>query len=108
MDKMGYPRGLIRYSTENAMQNGWGAQHIIERVLRPRVLAYAGVLLAIAVAAGASLVTRVPVKMDVIPDPWNLAREVEGGRIENLYRLQVMNTEERARSLVLGVVGDAS
>ena len=105
---MGYPRGLIRYSTENAMQGGWDARRIVRRVLRPRVLVYAGVMLAIAIAAGASLLARAPIKMDVIRDRASLAREVEGGRIENVYRLQLMNTEERPRRVMLGVAGDAS
>ena len=105
MDRMGYPRGLIRYSTDNALRNGWDARRIARRVLRPRVLVYASVLAAIAVAAGSSLWMRAPVKMDVIRDRASLAREVEGGRIENVYRLQLMNTEERSRRVALGVTG---
>jgi cytochrome c oxidase accessory protein FixG len=106
MDKMGYPRGLIRFSTENALKNQWGWREIVARVLRVRVLVYTGILAIIAIAAGVSLWMRVPVKMDVMRDRVSLAREVEGGRIENVYRLQLMNTEERTRHLVLGAVGD--
>jgi cytochrome c oxidase accessory protein FixG len=106
MDKMNYPRGLIRFSTENALKNNWGWREIIARVLRVRVLVYTGILAAIAIAAGVSLYMRVPVKMDVIRDRVSLAREVEGGRIENVYRVQLMNTEERKRQLVLSAIGD--
>jgi cytochrome c oxidase accessory protein FixG len=105
MDKMGYPRGLIRYSTENAMKQGWGWRRIVARVLRVRVLVYTGILLAITAAAGVSLWMRVPVKVDVMRERSSLAREVEGGRVENLYRVQLMNTQERARALVLGATG---
>ncbi len=105
MEKMGYPKGLIRYSTENAVRQGWGWRRILERVARPRVLVYASILGAIAVAASVALWLRVPVKVDVMRDRASLAREVEGGRIENLYRLQLMNTEERARRVTLAVVG---
>jgi cytochrome c oxidase accessory protein FixG len=105
MDRMGYPRGLIRYSTERAMQHGWGWNAITRRVARPRVLAYSAALVAIAVAAGAALVSRAPLKMDVIRDRAALAREVEGGAIENVYRLQVMNTQERPRRFSLSVAG---
>ena len=108
MDRMGYARGLIRYSTENALRNGWDFRRIVRRVLRPRVLLYAGVLVATAIAAGTSLWTRAPVKMDVIRDRASLSREVEDGRIENVYRLQLMNTEERARRVAIGVSGPAS
>ena len=108
MEKMGYPKGLIRYSTENAVQQGWGWRRILERVARPRVLLYAAILCTIAVATSAALWLRVPVKVDVIRDRASLAREVEGGRIENLYRLQLMNTEERARRVTLAVEGGAA
>jgi polyferredoxin len=46
--------------------------------------------------------------VDVIRDRASLAREVEGGRIENVYRLQVMNTEERVRRLRFAVAGPAA
>ena len=39
MDKMGYPRGLIRYSTENAMERRLTTAQMA-RALRPRVLVY--------------------------------------------------------------------
>jgi len=97
MDKMGTPRGLIRYSTENALRNGWSWRRILARVMRVRVLGYFSVLAAVAIAGAAALWMRVPVKMDVIRDRTALSRELDDGRIENLYRLQLMNTEERPR-----------
>jgi cytochrome c oxidase accessory protein FixG len=107
MDKMGYKRGLIRYSTENALKQGWSWQRIFARVFRTRVLVYGAVLVAIAVAGSVALWMRVPLKVDVIRDRASLAREVEGGRIENVYRLQVMNTEERPRRVRVAVEGPA-
>jgi polyferredoxin len=74
-------------------------------VLRPRVLVYGAVLLAIAAGMLASLYIRVPLKLDVIRDRAAIAREVEGGEIENVYRLQVMNTAEQARAFELSVSG---
>jgi cytochrome c oxidase accessory protein FixG len=107
MEKMGYAPGLIRYSTENALAHGWDWRRIAARVARPRVLVYAAIMGAIAVAAATGLALRSPLKMDVIRDRGALARDVDGGRIENVYRLQVMNTEERARRFTLGVTGPA-
>ncbi len=101
MDRMGYARGLIRYSTENALASGWDAKRIWARVLRARVLVYAAVIAAIALAAAVTLWMRIPVKMDVIRDRASLAREVEGGKIENVFRLQLMNTEERPRRVTV-------
>ena len=99
MHKMHYAPGLIRYSTENAMKNGWSAKQILRRVARARVLAYASILGAILVAASISLWMRAPMKVDVIRDRGSLSREVEGGKIENVFRLQVMNTEEHSRQV---------
>jgi cytochrome c oxidase accessory protein FixG len=99
MDKVGRPRGLIRYSTTHALEG------TPTRVLRPRVLVYGFVLAAITAAAAFSLYVRVPLKLDVIRDRAAIAREVEGGLIENIYRLQVMNTAEEPRAFALSVSG---
>jgi cytochrome c oxidase accessory protein FixG len=108
MDKMRYPRGLIRYDTENGL-----AQHLTKvqhwrRVLRPRVLIYGAVLAAICVALATSLWLRTPFRVDVVRDRASLARLVEDGRIENVYRLQLMNAsevEQRFRISVGGLPG---
>ena len=96
MDKMGYPRGLIRYSTENAIASGWDSSRMLKRVARPRVFVYGSILLAVSAALLVSLYLRVPLKVDVLRDRASLSREVEGGKIENVYRLQLMNTQEKA------------
>jgi cytochrome c oxidase accessory protein FixG len=105
MDKMNYPRGLIRYATQNSLTQHFGWREMIRRVFRPRVLIYTAVLWTVIAVAGASLYLRVPVKVDVIRDRAALAREVEGGLIENVYRLQVMNTEENARHFTVNATG---
>ena len=94
MDKMGYARGLIRYATQNGMRGGWSQARMWARVLRPRVLVYTGVLLLIAAAFATSLVLRSPFRADVVRDRGALARMVEDGRIENVYRIQLMNATE--------------
>lgn len=105
MDKMQYPRGLIRYATENGLQRGWSRVQMFRRVLRPRVLIYGAVLLAISAAFVASLALRSTLKVDVVRDRASLARLVDNGRIENVYRLQVMNASEEARRVRIGVTG---
>jgi len=108
MDKVEQPRGLIRYSTENALASHWNAAQIKQRLLRPRVIGYGLVFLAIAGALAASLAMRTPLKLDVIRDRGAMGREVEDGMIENVYRLQVMNTAERAHRYRIEVDGIAS
>jgi cytochrome c oxidase accessory protein FixG len=105
MQKMGYAPGLIRYSTENALKNGWTFARMLRRAARPRALAYSAILAAIVAGAGFSLAARVPLKVDVIRDRGSLAREVDGGQIENVYRLQIMNTREAPRLFVVRATG---
>jgi len=57
------------------------------------------------VAVVAGIVLRTPVKMNIIRDRGNIVRELEDGRLENVYRVQIMNTREDARSFVLSVRG---
>ena len=105
MDKMHYPRGLIRYSTPNGLAQGLSVMQMWRRVARPRVLVYTAVLLAVGSAVLGSLLLRTPFKVDVVRDRGSMARMVEAGRIENVYRLQVMNASEHRRSYALAIEG---
>jgi cytochrome c oxidase accessory protein FixG len=105
MDSFSYPHGLIRYSTENALAQGWSLRQMMRRVFRTRVLVYIGILSIVVAALAASIAMRVPLKVDVLRDRASVAREVEGGRIENTYRLQLMNTQEKPQRYRLAVSG---
>ena len=105
MDKVGYARGLIRFATQNAVAQGWGTLQMLRRVLRPRVLIYATVLVALTVAMVASLYQRTPLKVDVVRDRAALARLAPGGKLENVYRLQIMNATESPRSYRISATG---
>jgi cytochrome c oxidase accessory protein FixG len=105
MARMGYPKGLIRYTTENALREKLTSKQIIARSLRPRVLVYTAILCAIIISIGVTLYTRVPLKVDVIRDRGSLSREVEGRWVENTYRLQIMNTQEVPHRFVIRASG---
>ena len=105
MDKMGYARGLVRYSTQNALAGQGGTGGILRRVLRPRVLVYGFILGALSVALLVSLALRTPLKVDVVRDRAALSRIVEGGRLENVYRLQIMNATERTQTYRIAATG---
>ncbi|NML60950.1 cytochrome c oxidase accessory protein CcoG [Massilia sp. RP-1-19] len=105
MDKVGLPPGLIRYSTEHAMQKRWVTREITARVLRPRVLVYTGLLALIVIAFFTTLAMRTPLMLDVIRDRGAMGREIDDGMIENVYRLQVMNTSEQAHTFRISVSG---
>jgi cytochrome c oxidase accessory protein FixG len=105
MDKMGSPRGLISYVSEHGLEGHFDRAAMLRRVLRPRVLLYTAILIAIVVAAGLSLAARNPLKVDVLRDRGALAREAAPGVIENVYRVQIMNTDETPRRFTIDVSG---
>ena len=105
MDKMQYPRGLIRNSTENAIAQKSSARQMFKRVLRPRVLVYTAVLGVITVGMLWSLLTRANFKVDVQRDRGSVARMVGQGMLENVYRLQIMNATEQAQTYAIRVAG---
>jgi cytochrome c oxidase accessory protein FixG len=105
MDKMQYPRGLIRYDTLARMAVDKTAQSARLQLLRPRVLVYVAIWLVIVIAWFAALAMRAPLKVDVVRDRGALARIVERGRIENVYRLQLMNASGQGLSLRARVEG---
>jgi cytochrome c oxidase accessory protein FixG len=105
MDKMGYPRGLIRYSSENAMKARLDKGGIAKRVLRPRILIYSSILLVVLAAGVLTLLHRDPVKVDVMRDRTPMMAASGEGRVENVYRLQIMNTDETPRSFLISVSG---
>jgi cytochrome c oxidase accessory protein FixG len=99
MDKVGYPRGLIRYTTQNALE-GRPA-----RVMRTRTYVYASLLTVIFLAGLTGLLLRNPLGLDVIRDRNALYRETDEGQIENVYNLRILNKDQRDHVLVLRVEG---
>lgn len=78
---------------------------MLRRILRPRVLVYLALLLAGIVLYAGTLAMRTPLKLDVILDRGTMGSRPEPGAIENVYRLQVMNTDERPHRYALAVSG---
>jgi cytochrome c oxidase accessory protein FixG len=105
MDKIAAPRGLVRFSTENALKKGWSSSEIRAHVRRPRTLVYGAVLVLICAAFVWGLATRTPLQVNVIRDRGALGREVKGELIENVYQIRVMNMTENPRAVVLQVDG---
>ena len=99
MDKVGYPRGLIRYTTQNAVQGQ--PQH----VLRPRVILYGTILLLLFASFVITLANRAAVRLDVMRDRNTLYRELSDGQIENVYQLKILNKEDQPRRVRISVTG---
>ena len=99
MDKMNYPKGLIRYTTENVM-SGKGSH-----ILRPRIVIYATILIAFIAGFAYSLSQRIPLKLDIIRDRNSLYRETEAGLVENVYTLKLINMDNSPHRYTLSVAG---
>lgn len=99
MDKMGYARGLVRYTTEHALEGN------PSRIVRPRVLIYAAMLTFFGALLLVQLLTRDPIAIDIIRDRNQLYRE-RAGLIENVFTLKVLNLgsdDARVRISVDGI-----
>ncbi len=105
MDKIGAPRGLIRYATENGITHQWSRSQMLARVLRPRVLLYGAAMLLLSAGFVFSLQQRSELLIDVVKDRGAMARQVEDGMIENVYRLQLINRTEGPLRLRLHAEG---
>jgi polyferredoxin len=85
--------------------HGWTRLQMFRRALRPRVLIYGAVLSAASVAFAASVALRSPFQFDVIKDRGTLARIVDDGAVENVYRIQIMNRTEAPQTYRVTVGG---
>lgn len=92
MLKMGYPKGLIRYSTQNAIDGK------PTRVLRPRILVYGAILLALVIGWSWGVGGRSELIAEVLRDRNALYRVAGDGRTENAYTLKLINKTDRAQT----------
>ncbi len=99
MEKMNYPKGLIRYTTENLLNNK------VSRVIRPRSFIYGVLLLALVVGVGFGLSSRTLVEFDVSRDRNVLYRELSSGLIENVFSAHVINKDLRAHEYQINISG---
>ena len=105
MGKMGYAPGLIRYSSGNAMANGWSAAQMMKRAVRPRVLIYGALLLVLGGSFLWSLNHRADFRVDLSRDRGSLARMTGPGNIENTYTLHITNSDEQPHRYSIAVGG---
>jgi cytochrome c oxidase accessory protein FixG len=99
MDRVGYPRGLIRYTTQHALEQRG------THVLRPRVLVYGSLLTLLVAGFAAALALRSPLGVDVIRDRNSLFRITTDGQVENVYTVKILNKSELDRQMQISVSG---
>jgi cytochrome c oxidase accessory protein FixG len=99
MDRLNYPRGLVRYTTQHAMDSQQ------THVIRPRMIVYGSLLLALIIGFGVAVANRRLVEVDVLRDRNALYRQIDGGQIENVYTLRFINKDTRGHVLSLQAHG---
>jgi cytochrome c oxidase accessory protein FixG len=99
MDKMTYPRGLIRYTSERELQGGrthW---------LRPRIIGYAIVLCIMVGVFCYTMLARVPLELTVMRDRNQLFVTTDTGAIDNIYTIQLLNMDREMHEFELRIAG---
>lgn len=99
MDKMGYEKGLVRYTTEHELQGGK------TKFFRPRLVGYATVLLIMVSGLVYSMASRTAVEVDVIRDRGTLYQETANDTIMNSYTLEMMNMSQHEKTYRIEVEG---
>lgn len=105
MDKMNYPRGLIRYTTESVLEHKYTDKEIKKRLLRPKVVGYGVLLLVAVMALLIGLATRQTLNIDIVKDRGVMVRENKQGLLENTYTLEISNASEKEQILTAKVTG---
>jgi cytochrome c oxidase accessory protein FixG len=99
MEKMEYDKGLISYTTEHRLE---GKE---SHMFRPKSIAYAALLSIMIGAFSYTLITRIPLGLDVIRDRGALYQLTGMGQIENTYTLKIMNMSDEKQDFLLSVSG---
>jgi len=100
MDKIGRPRGLIRYDSYNGIKEGK------KKLLTPRVIAYTAVLAVLILVNVVLLSMRTDVETLLLRTPGTLYQRVDETYISNLYNYQVINKTQEELPVEFKLVGD--
>lgn len=97
MDKMNYPRGLIRYTTEEELAGR------TTKIIRPRLIGYLVVLIAMVTAFAIAITKLVPLELEVLRDRNQLYRVTNSGAIENSYLIRIVNKDQKDHTYILSL-----
>ncbi|KFA99795.1 cytochrome c oxidase accessory protein CcoG [Vibrio sp. ER1A] len=99
MDRMGYEKGLISYTTEHRLSG----KHT--KVMRPKLLGYGSVLLVMIALFFVQVSAVDPAGLSVLRDRNQLFRVNSDGLVENTYTLKVINKTQQEQQYTLSVSG---
>jgi polyferredoxin len=100
MDKMEYPRGLIRFTSDDELENGK------TQFLRPRVFAYIAILIVMCGAFVYTIANRKPLTIDVSRDRGAQMFRVRSGQIQNVYMIKINNMDRQSHEFIVEIDSD--
>lgn len=101
MDQIKAPRGLIRYTSTSALEGKTAKT----RFIRPKTVAYAGVLSVAFTLFLISIATKSTIDLNVVPDRNVLGRKIANNRIQNIYTVKILNKSEAEREFIFELDG---
>jgi cytochrome c oxidase accessory protein FixG len=100
MDSLGWQRGLVGYSSQRVEEDGERV-----RVLRPKVVAYAAVLILAVGLLGWSVSHQAPFDLSVAQVRQPIYTQLSDGRIQNSYEIKVNNKTDHTLDLTFSTRG---
>ncbi len=100
MDKMNYPKGLIRFTSEDELETGK------TQFLRPRLFGYFAIVLTMISLLGYTIYTRSPLGVDVLRDRSARMYRVQGKEIQNVYTIKINNMDRQTHTYRIELEGD--
>jgi cytochrome c oxidase accessory protein FixG len=105
MDKVGLPRGLISYDTLANVERVRAGEKPRLRVMRPRTLVYAGIIVVVGLIMLFTLATRSDLDVSILRDRNPLFVTLSDGSIRNGYTVKIINKQHAPRVFALEVDG---
>lgn len=99
MDKLDYDKGLIRYTTEHALE------HAKSVIARPRVIFYSILWSVLVIGLMAALMNRIPMELDIIRDRKALFKELPQDYVSNVFTLKFLNMDQKSHTYKISVDG---
>lgn len=99
MDKVGYERGLIRFTSQDGLDTG--KTHFV----RPRLFGYAGIVIVMVGLFGYGIGSREPLSVDVIRDRGVKMYRISGNNVHNVYTVKINNMDQTPHTYDVSVTG---
>ncbi len=99
MDKVGYAKGLVRYTSENALAGNK------TKLLKPKTVGYGTIILVVLIALTISISNRATTTYSVEQVRSPLSVMLSDGRIQNSYEVKLNNQTQKPQSIRVSIEG---